>query len=91
MLEKYEIPYPNHGYVILADPSPIFFLYLISCKEVHCLVDILGKKVPSSASGEMEKYFSKKNWYNPYLKDVSNYLTDIETKNILTIARLEQL
>ena len=43
------------------------------------------------AGGEMEKYFSKKNWYNPYLKDVSNYLTDIETKNILTIARLEQL
>lgn len=42
------------------------------------------------AGGEMEKYFRNKNWYNPFLKDVSNCLTDIERKNIFTIARLEQ-
>ncbi|NOT93479.1 YARHG domain-containing protein [Ferruginibacter sp.] len=42
------------------------------------------------AGGEMEKYFRKKDWYNPFLKDVSNCLTDIEKKNIQAIARLEQ-
>jgi len=42
------------------------------------------------AGGEMEKYFRQKNWYNPFQKDVSNCLTDIERKNIQTIARLEQ-
>lgn len=42
------------------------------------------------AGGEMEKYFRKKNWYNPYLKDVSNCLTYIEKKNIQTIIRYEQ-
>ena len=43
------------------------------------------------AGGEMEKYFRNKSWYNPFRKDVSNCLTDIEMKNIQTIARLEQL
>lgn len=40
--------------------------------------------------GEMEKYFKKKQWYNPFQKDVSNCLTEIEKKNIQTIASLEQ-
>jgi hypothetical protein len=40
--------------------------------------------------GEMEKYFRKKDWYNPYQKDVSACLTEIEKKNIQTISRLEQ-
>ena len=39
--------------------------------------------------GEMENYFKNKNWYNPFLNDVSNCLTEIEKKNILTITRLE--
>ena len=41
--------------------------------------------------GEMEKYFRNKNWYNPFQKDVSNCLTEIEKRNIQTIVRLEQL
>ena len=40
--------------------------------------------------GDMEKYFTKKDWYNPYQKDVSACLTAIEKKNIQTISRLEQ-
>lgn len=40
--------------------------------------------------GEMDKYFKKKDWYSPYLKDVSNCLTNIEKKNIQTIIRFEQ-
>ena len=41
--------------------------------------------------GEMEKYFRTKNWYNPFKKDVSDCLTEIEKKNIQTLAKLEQL
>ncbi|KAG8478455.1 hypothetical protein CXB51_028378 [Gossypium anomalum] len=45
VLENCKLPFPNHGHVILADPSPILF-YPISSAEVHCLVDVPGKKVP---------------------------------------------
>nr|XP_043631325.1 squalene epoxidase 3-like isoform X2 [Erigeron canadensis] len=55
VLENCELPYPNHGHVILADPSPIL-LYPISSSEVRCLVDIPGKKLPSLANGDMAKY-----------------------------------
>ncbi|XP_043711200.1 squalene epoxidase 1-like isoform X4 [Telopea speciosissima] len=55
VLENCQLPYPNHGHVILADPSPILF-YPISSSEVRCLVDVPGQKVPSLANGEMAKY-----------------------------------
>ncbi|THF98141.1 hypothetical protein TEA_004145 [Camellia sinensis var. sinensis] len=55
VLENCELPYANHGHVILADPSPILF-YPISSTEVRCLVDVPGQKVPSISNGEMEKY-----------------------------------
>eukprot|EP00897_Mesotaenium_endlicherianum_P008801 jgi/Mesen1/794/ME000110S_11069 len=54
-LSKSKLPYPNHGHVILADPSPILF-YPISSSEIRCLVDIPGTRVPSVASGEMAAY-----------------------------------
>ncbi|XP_060970387.1 squalene epoxidase 3-like [Cannabis sativa] len=55
VLENCQLPYANHGHVILADPSPILF-YPISSTEVRCLVDVPGQKVPSVANGEMAKY-----------------------------------
>ncbi|KAL2317873.1 hypothetical protein Fmac_031749 [Flemingia macrophylla] len=55
VLENCELPYANHGHVILGDPSPILF-YPISSTEVRCLVDVPGQKVPSISNGEMEKY-----------------------------------
>ncbi|KAA3474065.1 Squalene monooxygenase isoform 4 [Gossypium australe] len=55
ILENCKLPFPNHGHVILADPSPILF-YPISSTEVRCLVDVPGKKVPSLANGEMANY-----------------------------------
>ncbi|GMP45573.1 hypothetical protein CsSME_00014051 [Camellia sinensis var. sinensis] len=55
VLENCELPYANHGHVILADPSPILF-YPISSTEVRCLVDVPGQKVPSISNGKMEKY-----------------------------------
>ncbi|GKV33461.1 hypothetical protein SLEP1_g41978 [Rubroshorea leprosula] len=55
VLENCQLPYANHGHVVLADPSPIL-LYPISSTEVRCLVDVPGQKVPSIASGEMADY-----------------------------------
>ncbi|KAK1269984.1 hypothetical protein QJS04_geneDACA022091 [Acorus gramineus] len=55
VLKNCELPYPNHGHVILANPSPILF-YPISSTEVRCLVDVPGPKLPSMANGEMANY-----------------------------------
>ena len=55
ILKNCDLPYPNHGHVILANPSPIL-LYKISSTEVRCLVDIPGQKLPSISSGEMSSY-----------------------------------
>uniref|UniRef100_A0A5B6Z696 Squalene monooxygenase n=1 Tax=Davidia involucrata TaxID=16924 RepID=A0A5B6Z696_DAVIN len=55
VLENCQLPYANHGHVILANPSPILF-YPISSTEIRCLVDVPGQKVPSISSGEMAQY-----------------------------------
>ncbi|XWS29673.1 hypothetical protein CRYUN_Cryun24cG0050000 [Craigia yunnanensis] len=55
VLENCELPFSNHGHVILADPSPILF-YPISSTEVRCLVDVPGQRLPSIANGEMTNY-----------------------------------
>ncbi|GAB2228285.1 hypothetical protein Droror1_Dr00010116 [Drosera rotundifolia] len=55
VLENCELPYANHGHVVLGDPSPILF-YPISSTEVRCLVDVPGQKVPSVSDGEMVNY-----------------------------------
>ncbi|XP_024966515.1 squalene monooxygenase-like [Cynara cardunculus var. scolymus] len=55
ILEKCQLPYENHGHVVLADPSPILF-YRISSTEIRCLVDVPGQKVPSISNGDLSKY-----------------------------------
>ncbi|GFP78875.1 squalene monooxygenase [Phtheirospermum japonicum] len=55
ILENCELPFANHGHLILANPSPILF-YSISSNEVRCMVDVPGQKLPSLANGEMAKY-----------------------------------
>lgn len=55
VLENCNLPFANHGHVVLADPSPIL-MYPISSTEVRCLVDVPGQKVPSIANGEMANY-----------------------------------
>ncbi|KAG5230481.1 squalene monooxygenase [Salix suchowensis] len=55
VLENCKLPYPNHGHVVVADPSPILF-YPISGTEIRCLVDVPGQKVPSVSNGEMSHY-----------------------------------
>lgn len=51
-LENGKLPQPNHGHVILANPSPVLF-YPVSSTEVRCLVDIPGAKMPSISNGDM--------------------------------------
>ncbi|GAB4852414.1 Squalene epoxidase 1 [Ancistrocladus abbreviatus] len=55
VLENCDLPFANHGHVVLGDPSPILF-YPISSTEVRCLVDVPGQKVPSASNGELAKY-----------------------------------
>ena len=58
ILEDCNLPFPDHGHVILADPSPILF-YRIASNEVRCLVDIpAGRRMPSVASGDMAAYLT---------------------------------
>ncbi|CAI9104189.1 OLC1v1002817C1 [Oldenlandia corymbosa var. corymbosa] len=55
ILENCQLPFQNHGHVVLADPSPILF-YQISSTETRCLVDVPGQKLPSIYNGEMANY-----------------------------------
>ncbi|KAK1402055.1 Squalene monooxygenase [Heracleum sosnowskyi] len=57
ILKDCELPYPNHGHVLLANPSPIL-LYRISSTEIRCLVDVPGKRIPSVLNGDMANYLN---------------------------------
>ncbi|PXF47478.1 Squalene monooxygenase [Gracilariopsis chorda] len=50
VLDMSHIPFPNHGHVVLANPSPVLF-YPISSTEVRCLVDI-----SSEYQGDVSEY-----------------------------------
>ena len=84
ILENCDLPYANHGHVILGDPSPILF-YPISGTEVRCLVDVPGTKVPSVANGEMAKYL--KNVVAPQVPPqlLRSFLAAVEKGNIRTM------
>lgn len=45
---------PNHGHVILAQPSPVL-MYQIGTNDTRVLVDVTGK-VPSNSSGALKSY-----------------------------------
>ncbi|KAK8522326.1 hypothetical protein V6N12_056038 [Hibiscus sabdariffa] len=84
VLENCELPYANHGHVILADPSPILF-YPISSTEVRCLVDVPGQKVPSVSNGEMALYL--KNVVAPQIpvELYDDFISVIDKGNIRTM------
>lgn len=50
ILRNVSLPFPNHGHVVLAKPSPILF-YPIGTNEVRCLVDVPGEKLPADLPG----------------------------------------
>ncbi|KAA8528433.1 hypothetical protein F0562_035788 [Nyssa sinensis] len=84
VLENCQLPYANHGHVILADPSPILF-YPISSTEIRCLVDVPGQKVPSISNGEMAEYLKTvvAPQIPPELHDA--FITTIDKGNIRTM------
>ncbi|KAM5576871.1 hypothetical protein ABKV19_007622 [Rosa sericea] len=84
VLENCELPFANHGHVIIADPSPIVF-YPISSTEFRCLVDVPGQKVPPIANGEMAKYL--KNVVAPQLPPQLHdaFISAIDKGNIRTM------
>ncbi|KAI8470182.1 MAG: SE-domain-containing protein [Monoraphidium minutum] len=55
LLKGVSLPFPNHGHVVLAKPSPILF-YPISSLEVRCLVDVPGAKLPSDLPGYLRDH-----------------------------------
>ena len=59
LLKECGLPFPNHGHVVLADPSPILF-YPISSTETRCLIDIKAPKLPSVSSGALREYLETK-------------------------------
>ncbi|KAI3448206.1 hypothetical protein Pfo_004871 [Paulownia fortunei] len=84
VLENCELPYANHGHVVLGDPSPVLF-YPISSTEIRCLVDVPGQKVPSVANGEMANYLKTvvAPQIPPQLYD--SFIAAIEKGNIRTM------
>ncbi|XP_050205989.1 squalene epoxidase 3-like [Mercurialis annua] len=84
VLENCQLPFANHGHVVLADPSPILF-YPISSTEIRCLVDVPGQKLPSIANGEMAKYL--KNVVAPQVPPVLHdaFISAIDNGNIRTM------
>ncbi|XP_065872014.1 squalene monooxygenase SE1-like [Euphorbia lathyris] len=84
VLENCDLPYANHGHVILADPSPILF-YPISSTEIRCLVDIPGKKVPSISNGDLAQYL-KSNVAHQLPSELHDaFVAAIEKGNIRTM------
>ncbi|CAH8273970.1 unnamed protein product [Arabidopsis lyrata] len=84
VLENCELPFPNHGHVVLGDPSPILF-YPISSSEVRCLVDVPGSKLPSVASGEMAHHLKTTvaPQVPPQIRDA--FISAVEKGNIRTM------
>ncbi|KAJ3331361.1 Squalene epoxidase [Blyttiomyces sp. JEL0837] len=58
VLTDCDLPRPNHGHVILAQPSPIL-LYQIGTHDTRILVDVPGK-LPSQGNGDLKKYMEEK-------------------------------
>ncbi|KAG0302573.1 Squalene epoxidase [Dissophora globulifera] len=54
VMKDVQLPFPNHGHVILASPSPIL-MYQISTRDTRILVDVPGK-LPSASSGALRSY-----------------------------------
>uniref|UniRef100_A0A6T6M4F5 Squalene monooxygenase n=1 Tax=Timspurckia oligopyrenoides TaxID=708627 RepID=A0A6T6M4F5_9RHOD len=54
ILETVDLPFPNHGHVILCDRAPVLF-YPISSTEVRCLVDVPASAGISSSREYLEQ------------------------------------
>lgn len=56
-MKDLQLPLPNHGHVVLAQPSPIL-MYQISTTDTRVLVDVPGK-LPSVSNGDLKSYLEE--------------------------------
>jgi squalene monooxygenase len=56
-MKDLELPLPNHGHVVLAQPSPVL-MYQISTNDTRVLVDVPGR-LPSASNGDLKKYLEE--------------------------------
>ncbi|KAF7726983.1 Squalene epoxidase [Apophysomyces ossiformis] len=56
VMKDLQLPLPNHGHVVLAQPSPIL-MYQIATHDTRILVDVPGQ-LPSASTGELKNYLS---------------------------------
>ncbi|GAA5804048.1 squalene epoxidase-domain-containing protein [Helicostylum pulchrum] len=54
IIKDLELPLPNRGHVVLAQPSPVL-MYQISAHDTRVLVDVPGK-LPSVSTGDLKAY-----------------------------------
>ena len=58
LLRDVELPYPEHGYVTLADPAPVL-MYAIGTGELRALVAV-PDPLPSLGNGDLQRYLSER-------------------------------
>ncbi|KAF9113659.1 Squalene epoxidase [Mortierella sp. AM989] len=80
VMKDVKLPFPNHGHVILASPSPIL-MYQISARDTRILVDIPGK-LPSVGSGALRSYLET--IVHPQLPEAVKepFMTALETERM---------
>ncbi|KAG0016130.1 Squalene epoxidase, partial [Podila clonocystis] len=80
VMKDVPLPFPNHGHVILAQPSPIL-MYQISARDTRILVDVPGK-LPSASSGALRSYLEKVIY--PQLPPTvqESFMTALETERL---------
>ncbi|KAF9585816.1 Squalene epoxidase [Lunasporangiospora selenospora] len=80
VMKNVVLPFPNHGHVLLASPSPIL-MYQIGTNDTRILVDIPGK-LPSAGSGALRSYLE--NAVRPQLPEEVQkpFMTALETERL---------
>ncbi|KAF9161424.1 Squalene epoxidase [Actinomortierella ambigua] len=80
VMKDVQLPFPHHGHVLLASPSPIL-MYQIGTHETRILVDIPGK-VPSSSTGALRSYLET--IVAPQLPETirKSFMTALETERL---------
>ncbi|KAF7725565.1 Squalene epoxidase [Apophysomyces ossiformis] len=80
LMRDAELPLPQHGFVVLAEPSPVL-MYQIGTHETRVLVDIPGE-LPSASNGDLKKYLQ--NTVAPQLPESikKKFLEGLETERL---------
>ncbi|KAF9365251.1 Squalene epoxidase [Mortierella sp. NVP85] len=83
LMTDVQLPFPNHGQVILASPSPVV-MYQISQRHTRVLVDVPGK-LPSASSGALRSYLET--IVQPQMPEIvqKKFMLALETERLRTM------